>query len=101
MDVDSLACRKNDTIFIIWKRNLEAHAPERLASKLAMLHCNRTAVAAQSFAHGSYNECYKVNFDDHGPDVVVRFAVLGRSFLRKEKISDEAAVMKYLAAEHP
>ncbi|WEW59710.1 hypothetical protein PRK78_005190 [Emydomyces testavorans] len=100
MDFDDLACNRHDTFFILWRRNLETYAPERLAAKLAISHCNRTAIDAQNLSEGSYNRCFRVKFDQ-GPDAVVRFTALGRSFFRKEKVDDEVALMNYLYAKHP
>ncbi|PGG99364.1 hypothetical protein AJ79_08558 [Helicocarpus griseus UAMH5409] len=98
MNFDDLACRKHETVFILWKRSLNEIGPEQLARKLALLHCKRTAVEVKSLSNGAYNECFRVKFTS-GPDVVVRFSVLGRSFLRKEKVTDELAIMSYIATQ--
>lgn len=33
---------------------------------------------------------------DHGSDIILRFAVLGRAILRREKVQIEVATMRYI-----
>ncbi|KKZ63057.1 hypothetical protein EMCG_02558 [[Emmonsia] crescens] len=90
MHFDSLACDRHDIIYTVWHQYLEENAPEQLASKLATLHCKRPVIEAKIFSSGSYNQCFRVKFY-HGPDVLVRFPMLG----------SETAIMMYIAAEQP
>lgn len=95
MDPDSLVCKQSDTMFIVWMRHLDQYKTEKLAAKLAYEHVGRLPVDAMHHSQGSFNRCYRVKFKQ-GPDVLVRFAALGRSMFRREKVEDEVAVLEYI-----
>ncbi|KAI9833951.1 MAG: hypothetical protein M1819_003460 [Sarea resinae] len=96
MNQDSEACKASDTMYIVWKRNLEKHNPNGLAAKLAAKHRGGIPVEALFHSEGALNRCYRVKFQG-GQDALVRLPILGRVAFRKEKVADEIAVMEYLA----
>lgn len=63
--------------------------------QLAEHHAQRIAKSACPWKDGSLNVCYRVKFDE-GPDAIVRFAALGRTIFRAEKVEDEVTVLQYL-----
>ncbi|CRL25793.1 Protein kinase-like domain [Penicillium camemberti] len=66
-----------------------------VADTLAKKHRPGETVSACLWKSGAFNICYRVRYDD-GPDVIVRFAALGRAILRREKVPIEVATMKYI-----
>ncbi|EFQ96664.1 serine/threonine protein kinase [Nannizzia gypsea CBS 118893] len=71
-------------------------APEHLAVKLAATHLRRRATQACQWKTGAFNVCYRVQFHDETPEVIVRFSSLGRTIFRAEKVANEVAVLRYL-----
>ena len=53
------------------------------------------SVSACLWNSGAFNICYRVRYDE-GPDAIVRFAALGRAILRREKVRNEVATMRYI-----
>ncbi|EQL33523.1 hypothetical protein BDBG_17984 [Blastomyces gilchristii SLH14081] len=60
----------------------------QLVCRIATKHCNQSAIETNDFSNGSYNRCFRVKLE-HGPDVIVRIHMLGKSFLRREKVHGE------------
>lgn len=98
MDFDHLAEGQSQRTFQRWIHDLVRNQSETLAIKLATAHRSGTAVSASRFSHGAFNFSYQVVFED-GFRALVRFTALGRAVFRHEKVEDEVAVMRYLAAE--
>lgn len=63
--------------------------------QLAKKHRPGETASACLWKSGTFNICYRVRYDDR-PDVIVRFAALGRAILRREKVQNEVATMKYI-----
>lgn len=93
---DDEACKKANTLYILWTRNLRQCSADRIAAKLAAQHRQEIPTKAIHCRDGAYNRCYRIIFQK-GPDAIVRFPIMGRVALRKEKINDEVAVMAYIA----
>ena len=53
---------------------------------------------ACQWRNGAFNVCYRVEYED-GFEGIVRFAALGKTIFRTEKVHNELAVMKYLAQQ--
>ncbi|KAL1850623.1 hypothetical protein Plec18170_006908 [Paecilomyces lecythidis] len=96
MDFDHLSEQQSDRIFQVWLQNLIRNSPEELAGKLAAKHRQGTPVSASRPFNGAFNVCYRVTYED-GYRVIVRFAALGRTTFRKEKVENEVSTMNYLA----
>ncbi|PWY91539.1 hypothetical protein BO94DRAFT_462054 [Aspergillus sclerotioniger CBS 115572] len=62
---------------------------------LAQKHRPGKPVSACLWKSGAFNICYRVRYEE-GPDVIVRFAALGRAILRREKVRNEVATMRYI-----
>ncbi|PKY03326.1 hypothetical protein P168DRAFT_298113 [Aspergillus campestris IBT 28561] len=52
--------------------------------QLAKQHRPGKTVPACLWGSGAFNICYRVRYDE-GPDIIIRFAALGRAILRREK----------------
>lgn len=96
MQFDHIAEDKLDIIFAQWVKQLLAESPEHLAMKLAAAHLGRRAKQACQWKTGAFNVCYRVQFHDDTPEVIVRFSSLGRTIFRAEKVANEVAVLQYL-----
>ncbi|EXJ86738.1 hypothetical protein A1O3_03692 [Capronia epimyces CBS 606.96] len=92
---DHVAEEKQEKNFTIWVQALLRKSPEHLVMHLAATHRAGRPIAACHWKNGSFNICYRVKYDD-GFHAIVRFAALGRTIYRKEKVDNEVAVMKYL-----
>ncbi len=92
---DHVAEEQQEKNFTIWVQALLRKSPEHLAMHLAATHRAGKPIAACHWKNGSFNICYRVKYDD-GFHAIVRFAALGRTIYRKEKVDNEVAVMKYL-----
>ncbi|OQE32826.1 hypothetical protein PENFLA_c001G03137 [Penicillium flavigenum] len=75
----------------LWLRR----SPEILSMQLAKKHRPGEAISACLWKSGAFNICYRVRYENR-PDVIVRFAALGRAILRREKVQIEVATMKYI-----
>ncbi|KAE8150300.1 kinase-like domain-containing protein [Aspergillus avenaceus] len=95
MDFDHLAEKKQEQKAIAWLKLWSSRDPEILSMQLAKKHRPGKSVSACLWKSGAFNICYRVRYDD-GPDVIVRFAALGRAILRREKVKIEAATMRYI-----
>ena len=95
MEFDYLAEKKQEQKATAWLRLLSSRSPEILSMHLAKKHRPGETVSACLWKSGAFNICYRVRYDD-GPDVIVRFAALGRTILRREKVQNEVATMKYI-----
>ncbi|CAP95655.1 Pc21g07580 [Penicillium rubens Wisconsin 54-1255] len=73
-----------------WRRS-----PETLSMLLAKKHRPGEAISACLWKSGAFNICHQVRYEN-GPDVIVRFAALGRAILRREKVQIEVAAIKYI-----
>ena len=98
MPFDHLAEERQERNFTLWAQMFLRTSPEHLAMQLAAKHRAGKPSAACLWRNGAFNVCYRVKYED-GFHAVVRFAALGRAIFRNEKVSNELAVMKYLA-EH-
>lgn len=95
MEFDHLAEKKQEQKATAWLKLWSSRSPEILSMQLAKKHRPGETVSACLWKSGAFNICYRVRYDD-GPDVIVRFAALGRSILRREKVQVEVATMKYI-----
>jgi Phosphotransferase enzyme family len=100
MQFDHLAEGRKERNFTIWSQNLLKKSPEHLSMYLAAKHRAEKPAAARPWLSGTFNVCYKVRYED-GFEVIVRFASLGRTIFRTEKVNNEVAVMEYLAKHTP
>lgn len=95
MDFDHLAEKEREQKASAWLKLWLTRSPEILSMQLAKKHRPGETVSACLWKSGAFNICYRVRYDD-GPDVIVRFAALGRAILRREKVQNEVATMKYI-----
>ncbi|KAJ5177824.1 uncharacterized protein N7500_000523 [Penicillium coprophilum] len=95
MDFDHLAEKKQEQKAAAWLNLWLSRSPEILSMQLAKKHRPGETVSACLWKSGAFNICYRVRYED-GPDIIVRFAALGRAILRREKVQIEVATMKYI-----
>ncbi|RHZ55786.1 hypothetical protein CDV55_104035 [Aspergillus turcosus] len=95
MDFDHLAEKKLEQKATAWLHLLTSRSPEILSMQLAEKHLPGKLVSACLWKSGAFNICYRIRYNE-GPDVIVRFAALGRAILRREKVEIEVATMKYI-----
>lgn len=95
MYFDHLAEERQDRNFEVWLHALLQREPEQLAMRLAKKHYEGKTVAACVWKNGAFNVCYRVKYEDN-TNVIVRFAALGRSVFRQEKVENEVAILQYL-----
>lgn len=95
MEFDHTVEQKQEQKAAVWLKLWLSRSPEQLSMHLAKKHRPGTTVSACLWKSGAFNICYRVRYDQ-GPDIVVRFASLGRAILRREKVQNEVATMKYL-----
>ncbi|RAL14168.1 uncharacterized protein BO97DRAFT_433271 [Aspergillus homomorphus CBS 101889] len=81
----------------VWLKLFTSRSPEILSMRLAAKHRPGKIQAACLWRGGAFNICYRVRYED-GQHVIIRFAALERTILRREKVQNEVAVMKYLHA---
>jgi len=98
MRFDNLAEERQEKYFTIWVQNLLKKSPEHLAIQLAAKHRAGNPAAARQWLNGAFNVCYRVKYED-GFEAIVRFASLGRTIFRSEKVHNEVAVMEYLSQQ--
>ncbi|EHY60792.1 hypothetical protein ABEF95_008980 [Exophiala dermatitidis] len=90
---DGEACRKVDTMCIVWGRQLDSHIAQ-YADELAAQY---GLTASTSFhSQGAFNRCYEVRIKEK-LNTIFRFPILGKVAFRKEKVIDEVIVMKYVS----
>ncbi len=92
---DHVAEEQQEKNFSLWVQTLLRKSPEYLAMQLAGTHRAGKPTAACLWRNGSFNICYRVKYED-GFNAIVRFAALGRTIYRREKVDNEVAIMKYL-----
>lgn len=95
MERDGAASQHRAAEFMVWTKYLIDNKTDLLAAKLAVEHCKKPPTASTFYKQGYFNRSYKVQLKD-GPDVLVRFPVLGRSMFRREELEDETLVMQFL-----
>ncbi|KAE8398051.1 kinase-like protein [Aspergillus pseudonomiae] len=95
MDFDHLVEKKQNQKAAAWLNLWLSRTPEILSIQLAEKHRPGVVVSACLWKSGAFNICYCVRYKD-GPNVIVRFAALGRAILRREKVETEVATMKYI-----
>ncbi|OBT42289.1 hypothetical protein VE00_06370 [Pseudogymnoascus sp. WSF 3629] len=95
MYFDHIAEDRQDKNFEVWLHALLQREPEQLAMRLAKKHYEGKTVAACVWKNGAFNVCYRVKYEDN-TNVIVRFAALGRSVFRQEKVENEVTVLRYL-----
>lgn len=95
MQFDLLAMKEQEIIFRVWLRSLLQDEPEQIACRLAGEHRPGNGLTAVRWRTGGYNVTYRVTYDD-GFQAIVRFAALGQSLYRTEKVENEAIVLQYL-----
>ncbi|OJJ73540.1 hypothetical protein ASPBRDRAFT_73900 [Aspergillus brasiliensis CBS 101740] len=95
MVFDHVAERKQEQKAAAWLNLWLSRSPEILSIQLAKKHRPGKAISACLWKAGAFNICYRVRYDD-GSDVIVRFAALGRTILRREKVQIEVATMNYI-----
>ncbi|KAJ8071709.1 hypothetical protein OCU04_002025 [Sclerotinia nivalis] len=69
--------------------------PEQIACQLAGKHRPGNGLTAIQWETGGYNVTFRVKYDDSF-QAIVRFAALGQSLYRTEKVENEAIVLQYL-----
>lgn len=94
MHFDSLAQKEQERVFIVWFQTLLKDEPEQLACGLAGKHRPGNGLTAVRWKTGGYNVTFRVNYDD-GFQAIVRFAALGQSLYRTEKVGNEATFLQY------
>jgi aminoglycoside phosphotransferase (APT) family kinase protein len=92
---DHVAEEQQEKNFTLWVHAFLRKSPEHLAMRLAATHRSGKPIAACRWKNGSFNLCYRVKYED-GYNAIVRFAALGRTIHRHEKVDNEVAVMDYL-----
>ncbi|KAJ6184615.1 hypothetical protein N7519_005916 [Penicillium mononematosum] len=95
MDFNHLAEKKYEQKAAAWLNLWLSRSPEILSMQLAKKHRPGETISACLWKSGAFNICYLVRYEN-GPDVIVRFAALGRAILRREKVQIEVATMKYI-----
>ncbi|KAJ5736064.1 uncharacterized protein N7483_001189 [Penicillium malachiteum] len=95
MDFDHLAQQKQEQKAAAWLNLWSSRNPEISSMQLAERHRPGKAVSACLWRSGAFNICYRVRYDE-GPDVIVRFAALGRAICRREKVQIEVATMRWI-----
>lgn len=95
MEFDHMAEKKQEQKATAWLKLWSNRSPEILSMQLATEHRPGKPVSACLWKSGAFNICYRVRYAD-GPDVIVRFAALGRAILRREKVQNEVATMRYI-----
>ncbi|KAE8348270.1 kinase-like protein [Aspergillus coremiiformis] len=88
MDFDHIAEKKQEQKATVWLNLWSNRSPELLSMQLAKKHRPGETVSACLWKSGAFNICYRVRYKD-GPDVILRFAALGRAILRREKVQNE------------
>ncbi|OJZ88519.1 hypothetical protein ASPFODRAFT_31498 [Aspergillus luchuensis CBS 106.47] len=100
MDFDPIAERKQEQKATAWLRLWTSRQPELLSMQLAHKHrpASGKPISACLWKSGAFNICYRVRYNNNNeePDIIIRFAALGRAILRREKVQDEVATMNYL-----
>lgn len=92
MYFDHVAEERQDRNYEVWLHALLQREPEQLAMRLAKKHYEGKTIAACVWNNGAFNGCYRVKYEDN-TNVIVRFAALGRSVFRQEKVENEVAVL--------
>lgn len=95
MQFDPLAEKRLEGQFLLWTKTFLEKSPEQLSMQYAEYHAQRVPKSAALWKTGSLNVCYRVKFDE-GPEAIVRFAAMGRTIFRAEKVENEVAVLQYL-----
>lgn len=95
MEFDHFVEKKQEQKATVWLKLWSSRFPEDLSMQLAKKHRTGKTVSACLWSSGAFNICYRVRYDG-SPDVIVRFASLGRAILRREKVQNEVATMKYI-----
>ncbi|GKZ19973.1 hypothetical protein AbraIFM66951_011384 [Aspergillus brasiliensis] len=95
MVFDHVAEQKQEQKAAAWLNLWLSRSPEIVSIQLAKKHRPGKAISACLWKAGAFNICYRVRYDD-GPDVIVRFAALGRTILRREEVQIEVATMNYI-----
>ncbi|BCR97085.1 aminoglycoside phosphotransferase family protein [Aspergillus luchuensis] len=101
MDFDPIAERKQEQKATAWLRLWTSRQPELLSMQLAHKHrpASGKPVSACLWKSGAFNICYRVRYNNNNneePDIIIRFATLGRAILRREKVQNEVATMNYI-----
>ena len=100
MDFDPIAERKQEEKATAWLRLWSSRQPELLSMQLAHKHrpASGKPVSACLWKSGAFNICYRVRYNNSNeePDIIIRFAALGRAILRREKVQNDVATMNYL-----
>ncbi|KAI9645450.1 hypothetical protein NHQ30_006189 [Ciborinia camelliae] len=95
MHFDPLARKEQERNFMVWFQSLLQKEPEQIACQLAGKHRPGNGLTAVRWRTGGYNVTFRVKYDD-GFQAIVRFAALGQSLYRTEKVENEAIVLQYL-----
>ncbi|KAB8213299.1 kinase-like domain-containing protein [Aspergillus novoparasiticus] len=95
MEFDHIVGKKQEQKAAVWLKLWLSRSPEHLSMRLAKKHRPGKTVSACQWESGAFNICYRVRYDGE-PDVIVRFAALGRAILRREKVQNEVATMRYI-----
>ncbi|APA05483.1 hypothetical protein sscle_01g002530 [Sclerotinia sclerotiorum 1980 UF-70] len=95
MYFDPVAQERQEGNFKIWLGQLLKGDPEQLACQLAKTHRPGHKLGAALWKNGAYNICYRVRYEA-GFHAIVRFAPLGKTVYRTEKVENEAVVLQYL-----
>ncbi|KAJ6021574.1 hypothetical protein N7540_007078 [Penicillium herquei] len=99
MEFDHLAEKKQEQKAAAWLNLWSSWSPEISSMQLAERHRPGKTVSACLWKSGTFNICYRVRYEE-GPDVIVRFAALGRAICRREKVQIEVATMKWIRSPY-
>lgn len=86
MQFDHVSEERQDRNFGRWVQALSANSPEHLAMRRVGAYFGQGRKQACQWRNGAFNVCYRVRIRDSGHEAIVRFAALGRTVFRAEKV---------------
>lgn len=96
---DGEACKKADTMCVVWTRRLDQHITQHVdevAEQSGLRAPSDIKATTSFFAQGAFNRCYKVKINER-LSIIFRFPILGKVAFPREKVIDEALIIKYIA----
>lgn len=96
MDFDDIGLAAHQETVMEWAEKCR-NASEGIC-ELAGRYRKRDDCWLLSLHQGSYNFSFRLHWEDGGEDWLIRFPVPGKSMFLEEKVYNEVALMKYIAA---
>jgi aminoglycoside phosphotransferase (APT) family kinase protein len=93
--VDEIGEDKAEAEWVAWKNKVIGSTDE-IAEFVARRRKGGNAVRIVRYYRGSFNICIRIEFEDDGPDAIIRFPKAGVTAFRDEKVEKEVQVMKFL-----